>query len=129
VQYISRPAATDTDVVDFSSVVGDTARMRVVHSAFSTSSGTNFQFVDRPQGVDLMSGKVTVEGFAGLTGPSGVGVIGAVIDTRVEIVGLQQMIDAILGKTTLTLAQTVGADVNGDGDLDMADVVAIINAQ
>jgi uncharacterized repeat protein (TIGR01451 family) len=128
VQYIPRPGPEDTDVVDLSGVVGDAQRMRIVHSEFSATNGTDFKFVERPQGVDLALGTVSVEGLTGLTGPSGTGVLGAVIDTRIEAVTVERIVDSVLGRITLTPAQRSGADINGDAAVDVADVVALLNA-
>ncbi|MBN1478068.1 FG-GAP repeat protein [Candidatus Sumerlaeota bacterium] len=128
VQFTERPAAQDTDTVDFSGVVGSPQQMRVVQSGYSTATGVDFRFVDRPQGIDLMAGTVSLEGLTGLTGTSGVGLLGAVINTQVEPVTPQAIIDALLGRTVLSAAERLAADVNGDGDLNIADVVRLINS-
>lgn len=127
VQYIARTAPTDTDVCDFSGTPGQPALMRTVQSNYDLTNGTNFQYVDRPQTVNLGEGTVTVEGLTNLTGPSGVSLIGAVVDTRVTAITTERLIQYLLGQTALSLAERNGADRNSDGRVDAADLVRQIN--
>jgi FG-GAP repeat len=129
VQYIDRTGPTLTDIVDFSSVVGSPYQMRIVRSRVDTSLGPDFQHISATQSNSSSTGVVTATGVTNLTDADGQGAWGAIVDTSVSppSVTRQDIIDHILGVTTLVGDEYDLADDDGNGVIDAADLVSFIN--
>ena len=89
----------------------------------------DFHLLGDDQIVDLTTDTATVEGLVGLTRSDGARVWGVVVDpsTPTEVT-LTDLLDHILGVSTLLGAYRDLADHNGDGVVDAADVVHWINS-
>jgi hypothetical protein len=129
VQYIDRTDSTLTDIVDFGSVVGSPYQMRIVRSRVDTVQGPDFQHVSDTQSNSVSTGVVTAMGVTNLTDSDGQGAWGAVVNTSITppSVTRQDIIDHILGVTTLTGDEFDLADADANDVIDAADLVSFIN--
>ncbi|MBN1475643.1 FG-GAP repeat protein, partial [Candidatus Sumerlaeota bacterium] len=129
VQYIARTDPHLTDIVNFSSVVGNAYQMRIVRSRVDTVQGPDFQFISGTQSNNSSTGVVTATGVTNLTDADGQSAWGAVVNTSVAppSVTLQDIIDHILGVSTLTGDEYNLANADGNNVIDAADLVSYIN--
>jgi FG-GAP repeat protein len=87
VQFFERASSSTTDVVDFSSAIGNKYQMRVVTSA---GSPVDFDYLSSSfsQAVNGSTDTVTVSDFSPLTGSNGITHFGVVVDTSTVPAGL-----------------------------------------
>jgi hypothetical protein len=127
VQFIERPAANETDAVDFNSIAGDPNQMRMVQDVLA-GIGADFEFI----GGSVNGSVVTRSGHTPLTDASGAGTFGAVIDPNaVASLSLQDIVNHILGVSVLSQqsAYFLQADLAEPFQvLDAADLVLFVLA-
>lgn len=129
VQFIERENDRETDTVDFTSLRGHASQMRIVRDAVDGAS-VDFDYV----GGTAAGSVVTLSGYTTLTGISGSGTLGAVIDpfAPIDEVGVDDIINHLLGSTPLSPGDQTSIDHGGPGDapdgvIDAADLVYFIN--
>ncbi len=129
VEYQDRADPVTTDIIDFDSTVEDSRKMRIVRSRVDASSGPNYQFISESQTNSPTNGAISVQGITNLTDANGQAVWGAIANTAVTLVTLEEIVQHILGETTLVGDLLSQANANGGSDnvVDAADVVTYIN--
>jgi hypothetical protein len=126
VEFMDRGDPTLTDTVELTGAQGLSLQMRLVRSATATADGANFALFGGAQAVDLGSSLVTESGVTPLTDANGLAVWGAAVDPLVSLPSVDDLLDHILGITELTGDDLMNADLNGDGEVDAADVVSLV---
>jgi hypothetical protein len=120
VEFVERTKDNETDTVDFDSVRGHVSQMRIVHDS-TDGVGVNFALV----GGTRAGSTVTLSGHTPLTGTSGSGSLGAVIDTSAPIdeITVSEIVDHILGIAALSSGDQTTTDHDTNGTIDAADLV------
>jgi hypothetical protein len=124
VPHVGRELAHETDIVTFDSTVGQGIDMRICedhHPGF----GADFVFIDLLQVVDASAEMVHVSGITTLTDSQGVGVWGAVVNPFVPTPS--ELADHVLSRAPIVGPNRPAADRNGDGAIDAADLVTLLN--